>query len=86
MTSFDQQAVRIDDTAVRGAAGQLATARPGRISGRERLILAVLLTAGFTLAVDFSVLSVALPTIGADVSWRQASRRGPSWAACSPTC
>jgi EmrB/QacA subfamily drug resistance transporter len=36
-------------------------------SGRERLAVILLLTAGFTLAVDFSVLNVALPTIGADV-------------------
>jgi EmrB/QacA subfamily drug resistance transporter len=34
---------------------------------RQRLILAVLLTASFTLAVDFSILNVALPVVGADV-------------------
>ena len=34
---------------------------------RQRLALAVLLTASFTLAVDFSILNVALPVIGADV-------------------
>ena len=34
---------------------------------RQRLVLLVLLTAGFTLAVDFSILNVALPTIGQDV-------------------
>jgi len=39
----------------------------GSPSNRERLALAVLLTASFTLAVDFSVLNVALPKIGADV-------------------
>ena len=38
-----------------------------RLSGRERVALAVLLTAGFTLAVDFSILTVALPRIGRDV-------------------
>lgn len=38
-------------------------------SGRERLVLAVLLTAGFTLAVDFSILNVALPAIGTDVGF-----------------
>jgi len=37
------------------------------MSSRERLALAVLLTAGFTLAVDFSILTVALPQIGRDV-------------------
>ena len=43
--------------------------RPLSISGRERLLLAVLLTASFTLAVDFSILNVALPAIGADVGF-----------------
>ncbi|BCJ47404.1 MFS transporter [Actinoplanes ianthinogenes] len=43
-------------------------AAPGTaLSGRDRLVLAVLLTASFTLAVDFSILNVALPVIGADV-------------------
>ena len=42
-------------------------ARPSRLSGRERLALVVLLTASFTLAVDFSILNVALPHIGQDV-------------------
>ncbi|WP_245931721.1 MFS transporter [Actinokineospora auranticolor] len=36
---------------------------------RRRLVLVVLLTAGFTLAVDFSILNVALPAIGADVGF-----------------
>jgi MFS family permease len=36
---------------------------------RERLALVLLVTAGFTLAVDFSVRNVALPTIGADVGF-----------------
>jgi EmrB/QacA subfamily drug resistance transporter len=40
-----------------------------RMTGRERLALIVLLTASFTLAVDFSVLTVALPTIGSDVGF-----------------
>lgn len=38
-----------------------------RLTIRQRLAVAVLLTAGFTLAVDFSILNVALPSIGADV-------------------
>jgi MFS family permease len=45
-----------------------ATTRPGA-PRRERLALAVLLTASFTLAVDFSILNVALPQIGADVGF-----------------
>ncbi|GAA2730359.1 MFS transporter [Actinocorallia aurantiaca] len=39
------------------------------VGGRERLALGVLLTANFTLAVDFSLLNVALPAIGADVGF-----------------
>ena len=40
-----------------------------RLTGRQRLALFVLLTASFTLAVDFSILNVALPTIGADIGF-----------------
>lgn len=36
-------------------------------SARQRLVLVLLLTASFTLAIDFSILNVALPVIGADV-------------------
>lgn len=36
---------------------------------RQHLAMAVLLTASFTLAVDFSILNVALPAIGADVGF-----------------
>jgi len=39
------------------------------LTPRYRLTLAVLLTASFTLAVDFSILNVALPTIGSDVGF-----------------
>ncbi|WP_239161834.1 MFS transporter, partial [Acrocarpospora phusangensis] len=38
-----------------------------RLSGRQRLILLVLLGAGFMLSVDFSILNVALPEVGAGV-------------------
>ncbi|GAA2795439.1 MFS transporter [Nonomuraea dietziae] len=37
------------------------------ISGRQRVILLVLLGAGFMLSVDFSILNVALPEVGAGV-------------------
>ncbi|WP_407316486.1 MFS transporter [Isoptericola halotolerans] len=43
------------------------------MTGRQRTALAVLLTASFTLAVDFSILNVALPTIGADVGFSLAN-------------
>ncbi|MFC8040806.1 MFS transporter [Paenarthrobacter sp. NPDC057355] len=39
------------------------------MTGRQRLALVILLAAGFTLAVDFSILNVALPAIGADVGF-----------------
>ena len=45
------------------------TAARGKMNGRKRLALIVLLAASFTLAVDFSILNVALPTIGADVGF-----------------
>ena len=54
-------------TLVRPAAPNTSSA-PG-MGGKQRLALIVLLTAGFTLAVDFSILNVALPTIGADVGF-----------------
>ncbi|MEU7278401.1 MFS transporter [Streptomyces sp. NPDC045431] len=37
---------------------------PSRMTGRQRLVLVVLLVAQFMLAVDFSILNVALPVIG----------------------
>ncbi|MFD9481500.1 MFS transporter, partial [Streptomyces nojiriensis] len=37
---------------------------PVRLDGRLRLVLVVLLVAQFMLAVDFSILNVALPVIG----------------------
>ena len=42
---------------------------PDRMSRRQRLALVLLLSAGFTLAVDFSILNVALPAIGTDVGF-----------------
>ncbi|MFJ2599012.1 MFS transporter, partial [Streptomyces erythrochromogenes] len=37
---------------------------PARLDGRLKLVLVVLLVAQFMLAVDFSILNVALPVIG----------------------
>ncbi|QDQ15423.1 MFS transporter [Streptomyces spectabilis] len=39
-------------------------AQPQRLTGELKLVLAVLLVAQFMLAVDFSILNVALPAIG----------------------
>jgi EmrB/QacA subfamily drug resistance transporter len=50
------------------------------MTGKQRLTLIVLLTASFTLAVDFSILNVALPTIGSDVGF---SLENLQWIATS---
>lgn len=51
--------------AVRSTAAHPAPeARSGQLTGRLKVILAVLLVAQFMLAVDFSILNVALPAIG----------------------
>ncbi|MFI9596279.1 MFS transporter [Nonomuraea sp. NPDC052265] len=51
---------------------------PQHLTGRLRLVLAVLLVAQFTLAVDFSILNVALPAIGDDLGF---SLAGLQWIA-----
>ncbi|WP_433890393.1 MFS transporter [Streptomyces sp. CA-111067] len=43
------------------------TSPPPRLTTRERLILFILLGAGFMLSADFSILNVALPDVGAGV-------------------
>ncbi|MGW3350416.1 MFS transporter [Nonomuraea rubra] len=53
-------------------------APPRRLTGRLRVILAVLLVAQFMLAVDFSILNVALPAIGDDLGF---SLAGLQWIA-----
>jgi EmrB/QacA subfamily drug resistance transporter len=68
MNSTDRSTAGVDDIAVRGGVSD-ETSRRVRTGGRQHLILAVLLTASFTLAVDFSILNVALPAIGADVGF-----------------
>src|SRR2546423_759095 len=45
----------------------IETSSPPRFSRRQRVILLVLLGAGFMLSVDFSILNVALPEVGAGV-------------------
>ncbi|WP_432189034.1 MFS transporter [Streptomyces sp. Tue6028] len=77
MTNPSGKTLGGDDVTVRGAVGEVSPPRPA-VTGRERLILAVLLTASFTLAVDFSILNVALPAIGADVGL---SLAGLQWIA-----
>ncbi|WFB09664.1 MFS transporter [Streptomyces sp. LX-29] len=45
---------------------------PARMSGRARLVLMVLCAAQFIVALDFSILNVALPVMGADLGMSQA--------------
>jgi MFS family permease len=45
-------------------------AAPAALTTREKLILLVLLGAGFMLSVDFSILNVAVPEVGAGVGLR----------------
>jgi len=40
---------------------------PARFTPRQRAVLVVLLGAGFLLSIDFSILNVALPQVGAGV-------------------
>ncbi|MDJ0396707.1 MFS transporter [Rhodococcus sp. G-MC3] len=42
---------------------------PGPIRGRQKIILAILLGVQFLIALDFSILNVALPGIGRDVGF-----------------
>jgi MFS family permease len=54
------------------AAASTVTAATG-MTARQRVTVVVLLTANFTLAVDFSVLNVALPHIGRDLGFTTAN-------------
>ncbi|MGW0784801.1 MFS transporter [Streptomyces sp. NPDC002913] len=59
-----------------GTTGPVAAAPPS-LSGRARLVLFVLCAAQFMVALDFSVLNVALPVLGEDLGL---SRSGLQWA------
>lgn len=61
-----------------GKGEQSGKAGPVRLDGRLRLVLVVLLVAQFMLAVDFSILNVALPVIGAGLGF---SLSGLQWIA-----
>lgn len=62
-----------------------APAAAGAAGARDRVALVVLLTANFTLAVDFSILNVALPRIGSDVGFSMANLQwiATSFAICA---
>jgi len=50
-----------------------ATAAPRRMTFRAKLVLFVLCAANFMVALDFSILNVALPTLGRDLGLGQAN-------------
>ncbi|PAU45603.1 MFS transporter, partial [Streptomyces albireticuli] len=54
------------------SASSSVPADAGGMSGREKLILLVLCAAQFIVALDFSILNVALPVLGADLGMGQA--------------
>ncbi|MFB6777661.1 MFS transporter [Streptomyces sp. NPDC056352] len=62
---------------VEAGAAAAASAQPGiRMTGRQKVVLTLLLGAQFMIAVDFSILNVALPVVGkglgftlADLQW-----------------
>ncbi|MEU6010672.1 MFS transporter [Streptomyces sp. NPDC047453] len=58
---------------------------PTAVRRRDQVALFVLLTASFTLAVDFSILNVALPRIGAEVGFALADLQwiSTSFAVCA---
>ncbi|WP_028813512.1 MFS transporter [Streptomyces flavidovirens] len=49
------------------------TTAPAKLSGRAKLILFVLCAAQFMVALDFSVLNVALPVLGRDLGMSQSA-------------
>lgn len=61
------------------------TIAPIEVRPRDQLALAVLLTASFTLAADFSILNVALPRIGTEVGFGLSSLQwiATSFAICA---
>ncbi|MEU4075849.1 MFS transporter [Streptomyces venezuelae] len=71
--------VALDLPAPTDAPADTPTGRPDtRMTGRMRLVLVVLLVAQFMLAVDFSILNVALPVIGQGLGF---SLGGLQWIA-----
>ncbi|OSC69986.1 MFS transporter [Streptomyces sp. BF-3] len=69
---------RTDTSTVDPATGPLLTAP--RMSGHQKLVLALLLGSQFMIAVDFSILNVALPVVGEGLGF---SLAGLQWIATS---
>ncbi|MEC4014780.1 MFS transporter [Streptomyces sp. H27-D2] len=60
------------DTAVHPTPARTPSAAPERLSTRAKLVLFVLCAAQFMIALDFSILNVALPVLGKDLGMGQA--------------
>ncbi|WP_419994822.1 MFS transporter [Streptomyces boninensis] len=60
-------------TAEGTAAPAAPAAGPAALTGRARLVLMVLCAAQFMVALDFSILNVALPELGADLGFSTAN-------------
>ncbi|MFI0979293.1 MFS transporter [Streptomyces sp. NPDC021093] len=61
------------DTPPAPAPPQAHPTAPARLTGRAALVLFVLAAAQFMVALDFSVLNVALPALGADLGMSQSA-------------
>src|SRR5690606_9237185 len=70
-------AIESPSTSAAPAAAPPVASVPPRLSGRARLVLFVLCAAQFMVALDFSVLNVALPVLGKDLGL---STTGLQWA------
>ncbi|MFI7894389.1 MFS transporter [Streptomyces sp. CACIS-1.16CA] len=70
-------AIETPPTSASAPASSASASAPPRLSGRARLVLFVLCAAQFMVALDFSVLNVALPVLGKDLGL---STTGLQWA------
>ncbi|MEU3053955.1 MFS transporter [Streptomyces griseus] len=70
-------AIETPPTSASPTASSSMASVPPRLSGRARLVLFVLCAAQFMVALDFSVLNVALPVLGKDLGL---STTGLQWA------
>ncbi|MFI1935583.1 MFS transporter, partial [Streptomyces purpureus] len=75
----------VDEVSVAGGVRGVEPGPPTVMTGRLRLVLVVLLVAQFMLAVDFSILNVALPVIGKGLGFSLANLQwiATSFALCA---
>ncbi|WP_432588331.1 MFS transporter [Streptomyces sp. HD1123-B1] len=69
--AIDSSSVLSEPAAGRGTAPPVPDPAPPRLTGRAKLILMVLCAAQFMVALDFSILNVALPVLGRDLGMGQ---------------